>query len=102
MRPLVRTKAMDWTALTHASLDTDEKKAAFDVLDCITCPSDPNDPLYDVNKDVKRDELLAKNQFAVLKHQLRVKGLDTSGDKLEMLTRLNLHVIDPSIEYQQL
>lgn len=93
---------MDWTALTHASLDTAEKKEAFDILDCITCPNDPNDPLYDVNKDVRRDKLIATNEYSALKYQLMDKGLDSSGDKLEMLTRLNLHIIDPSIQYQQL
>lgn len=99
LKPLA---AIDWTALTHASMDDPEQKKAFETLDYITCPEDVNDPLYDVNKDVKRDELLAFHTYSGLKLVLREKGLDTSGDKLEMLTRLMLHTIDPSIEYHQL
>jgi hypothetical protein len=78
------------------------KASAMALLDCLTSPRDPNDPQYDVEKDIRRDNLLIANDYTELKSALRVKGLRTSGDKLEMITRLLLDAIDPSIKYDEL
>ena len=43
--------------------DDDEeelKREALDLLDCLTSPRDDDDPDYNVEKDVRRDELLAQ------------------------------------------
>lgn len=78
------------------------KQHALDLLDCITSPVDENDPQYDIEKDMRRDNLLRANDYTLLKSMLRDKGLRTSGDKLQMITRLLLHEIDPSIKYEEL
>jgi hypothetical protein len=80
----------------------DEKKHALELLDCITSPFDPDDPKYDVEKDVRRDELLRTNDYQELKLELKERGLRTSGDKLEMIIRLLLHVVDPSIDEKKM
>jgi hypothetical protein len=83
-------------------LNNDLKTNALALLDCLTSPKDPDDPLYDVEKDIRRDNLMLTNDYTELKSVLRAKGLRTSGDKLEMITRLLLDVIDPSIKYDEL
>eukprot|EP01035_Chromulina_nebulosa_P020091 gene20091-26087_t len=77
------------------------KAEAMDLLDCLTSPVDMDDPNYDVNRDIRRDEMLKLNDFESLKVELKRRGLKTSGDKLEMMIRLLLHIIDPSISYSQ-
>lgn len=61
-----------------------------------------DDPQYDVDKDIRRDELLLSNDYNELKGELRARGLRSSGDKLEMITRLLLHIVDPSIKFDQM
>lgn len=78
------------------------RKDALELLDCITSPKDEDDPAYDVVKDVRRDEVLFNNDHSALKVQLRERGLRQSGDKLEMIARLLLHIIDPTINYSQM
>ena len=78
------------------------KRDALELLDCLTSSRDENDPNYDVNKDIRRDEVLRRNDHALLKVQLKARGLRTSGDKLEMIVRLLLHIIDPAINYNEL
>ncbi len=86
----------------HAELEEySRKKEALDILDCLTSSNDPEDPSYDVQKDIRRDELLLANGYENLKHQLRAYDLPTSGDKLEMITRLLVHIIEPTISYDQ-
>ena len=80
----------------------DVKREALMLLDCLTSCKDPDDPEYDVEKDVRRDELLLANDYNDLKNDLRSRGLRTSGDKLEMITRLLLHIIDPSIKFDEM
>lgn len=93
---------LDWSTANQASMDNEDKKLAFEMLDYITCPVNKEDPDYDVQKDMKRDELLASTTYSGLKIALHKRELDTSGDKLEMISRILLHIIDPSIKYQQL
>ena len=78
------------------------KQEALDILDCLTCPKDESDPAYDVEKDVMRDELLQDTDYSELKTELRARGLRTKGDKLEMMIRMMLHVIDPSIDFNEM
>lgn len=80
----------------------DVKREALLLLDCLTSSKDPDDPEYDVEKDMRRDELLLANDYNDLKNDLRFRGLRTSGDKLEMITRLLLHIIDPSIKFDEM
>eukprot|EP01041_Mallomonas_annulata_P003589 gene3589-7133_t len=75
---------------------------ALSLLDCLTSTKDEDDPTYDVMKDIRRDNLLQSNDYQDLKLELRARGLRTSGDKLEMITRLLLHIIDPSINYNEM
>lgn len=77
-------------------------KVALDILDCLTSPKDDSDPQYDAEKDLRRDSLLLSNDYSQLKTILRKKGLRTSGDKQEMITRLLLHEIDPSIKFDEM
>ena len=81
---------------------TELQRGALSILDCLTSPRDETDPQYDVEKDVRRDEILANNDYNTLKVELRTRGLRTSGDKLEMITRLLLHIIDPSIKFNEM
>ena len=83
---------------------TDEslKLEALSLLDCLTSPRDEDDIEYDVMKDIRRDKLLELNDYQDLKLQLRSRGLRTSGDKLEMITRLLLHIIDPTVTFNEM
>ena len=87
---------------TKDAADEQMKKDALELLDCLTSPKNNNDPQYDLEKDVRRDELLAQNDYQELKVQLRARGLRTTGDKLEMITRLLLHIIDPAVNFNQM
>ena len=89
-------------ASTEGGEDQKLKKQALELLDCLTSPRDLDDPQYDVSKDMRRDEILRGNDYSALKVALRERGLRTSGDKMEMIVRLLLHIIDPSINYSQM
>ena len=82
--------------------DQELKKQALELLDCLTSPKDMEDPQFDINKDMRRDEIIQNNDYSSLKVALRERGLRTSGDQMEMIVRLLLHVIDPSINYNQM
>jgi hypothetical protein len=79
-----------------------KKKVALDLLDCLTCPKDPEDVNYNAEKDARRSNLLTSNDYNELKVELRTRGIKTSGDKVEMITRLLLHVIDPTIKFDEM
>jgi hypothetical protein len=81
--------------------DLEYKTDALDILDALTCTKDDTDPQYDVEKDVMRDELLVNTDYSALKVELRTRGLKTGGDKLEMMIRLMLHIIDPSVDLSE-
>ena len=81
--------------------DLQLRKDALELLDCITSPKDIDDPAYDVVKDMRRDDVLLNNDHSALKIELRARGLRQNGDKMEMIARLLLHIIDPTINYSQ-
>lgn len=78
------------------------RNKAMELLDCLTSTRNEDDPEYNFEKDMRRNDLLLANDYMDLKLELRRKGLKASGDKLEMITRLLLHHIDPSIKYDEL
>ena len=80
----------------------DERKLALELLDCLTSPYESEDPLYDVEKDVRRDQLLQTNDYHDLKLELRERGLRANGDKAEMMMRLLLHIVDPNLSFNAL
>jgi hypothetical protein len=82
--------------------DLQLRKDALELLDCITSPKDVDDPGYDVEKDMRREEVLLNNDHSALKIELRARGLRQNGDKMEMIARLLLHIIDPKINYSQM
>ena len=87
--------------------DTDDeqlqlRKDALELLDCITSPKNEDDPGYDIVKDMRRDQVLLSNDHSALKVELRARGLRQNGDKMEMIARLLLHIIDPTINYSQM
>jgi hypothetical protein len=77
----------------------DVKIEALNLLDVMTCPYDEDDPEYDVSKDLRRDNILLQNDYEHLKIELRSRGLRTNGDKPEMIMRLLLNIIDPSVKF---
>ena len=77
------------------------KTKALQLIDCLTSTNDPKHSDYDIEKDIRRDELLVNNDYGNLKVQLRMRGLDTSGDKTEMMIRLLLNVIDAKTQYSE-
>ena len=85
-----------------SDIEKEYKREALEILDCLTCPKDESDPAYDVEKDYRRDELLINTDYTELKMELKRRGLRTSGDKLEMMIRVMLHVIDPSVRFAQM
>ena len=87
--------------LSQNDPEYEKKMAALELLDVLTSTDDEDDPTYDVNKDIRRDNLLMNNDYHDLKIQLRKKGLKTGGDKEEMIARLLLHTIDPTINYME-
>lgn len=82
--------------------EDDKIKLAIELLDCLTSPVDENDPEYDLAKDLQRNELLRQNSYSQLKVELKSRGLRSSGDILEMMIRILLHTIDPSISFDGL
>jgi hypothetical protein len=80
---------------------TEAVNAALELLDCITSPKDSEDTMFDIEKDIRRSELLKYYDYNELKVELRRLNLITSGDKMEMITRILLHIIDPSIQYRE-
>jgi hypothetical protein len=78
----------------------DSRKMALEFLDCLTSPKDSNDPEYDYEKDARRSQLLSSTDYSELKVELRARGLDTSGDKMEMMLRLLVHIIDPTMNIE--
>ena len=82
--------------------DSNKKKLALDLLDCLTSPTESSDPEYNVEKDVRRDNLLLSNDYHNLKLELKERGLSTGGDKIAMIIRLLLHIIDPALDYNKL
>ena len=72
---------------------------AREVLDCLACPYFEEDPDYDPTKARRRDTILKSIDYTELKVELIQRGLSKQGDKVEMLTRLLLHILDPSIDY---
>ena len=94
---------------THTSEQKENNKPskqlieqALQLFDCLTSPKDQDDPQYDIDKDMRRDELLLANDYSSLKSELRRLGLRTSGDKLEMISRILIHTIDSSIQYDEM
>ena len=71
-------------------------------MDVLTSPRDSQDPEYDIEKDYRRDEMLRHTDYSELKLELRSRGLRTSGDKVEMMVRILLHTIDPTIDFKEL
>lgn len=82
--------------------ETISKDKALHLLDCLTSPRDPSDPQYDIDKDTTRANLLQNHDYSQLKVELYRRELDLSGDKMEMLTRFLLHIIDPSIKFNDM
>lgn len=78
------------------------KQHAIDLLECLTSPKSINEAGYDPEKDRRRTNLLLTNSYESLKIALRRKGLSTHGDKLEMISRLLLSVIDPDIDFNEM
>ncbi len=79
-----------------------QRRTALELLDCITASKDINDAEYDFDKDMRRNEILTHTDYSELKVELRSRGLKTGGDKVTMITRLLLHIIDPTVDLQEL
>jgi len=100
--PNVKSSSND---MEEAELDARQqqlRKNAMDLLDCLTSTRDLDSVEYDVEKDMRREEMLQQNDYNQLKIELGRRGLRTAGDKLEMMTRLLLHIIDPTINVNQM
>lgn len=77
------------------------RQEAFDLLDCLTCPRDYDHPEYDPEKMRRKEKLLRDIDYYELVQEMEFRGLSKLGDKVELITRLLLHVIDPSIKFEQ-
>lgn len=85
--------------------DDEEKEAlrlAYELLDCLTSTKDEDSPEYNMENDLRRDRVLMENDYGDLKMELKQRGLSTAGDKQEMMIRLLLSIIDPTINFQEL
>ena len=66
---------------THSSEQKENNKPSKQLveqakqLDCLTSPKDQDDPEYDIDKDMRRDELLLANDYSSLKSELHRLGL---------------------------
>lgn len=88
-------------SLTTAKESLEVKEKAMEVLDCLASPHSQKAEDFDVAKDIKRRSLISDLNYSDLKMTLKRKGLQTQGDKLEMITRLLINQIDPSVNYLQ-
>ena len=79
-----------------------QRRNALELLDCITSSKNIDDAEYDFDKDMRRNEILTHTDYSELKVELRARGLKTGGDKVTMITRLLLHLIDPTVDLQEL
>ena len=78
------------------------RRLSYELLDCLTATKDEDSPEYSLEKDMRRDRLLAENDYSDLKMELKSRGLSPSGDKQEMMIRLLLSILDPSINFREL
>jgi len=89
-----------------SSVEVDEeeemRRLSYELLDCLTATKDEDNPEYSLEKDMRRDRLLAENDYSDLKMELKSRGLSASGDKQEMMIRLLLSILDPSINFREL
>lgn len=86
--------------LSEAGLSEEAKakrKESLEALDALTAPLDKDDPDYDYSKVLLRNELVECVSHFDLKCELKARGMDYSGSKLEMMVRILLAEIDPSI-----
>lgn len=86
---------------THLPKNNEElKQKAYEILDCLACPYSMEDPDYDPIKAQRRDRIVSSLDYTELKFELIQRGLPKSGERVEMFTRLLLHIIDPTIDYR--
>ncbi len=81
--------------------DEETKRWALGLLDAITSPTEEADPDYDAKKATEARKLLSSFGYTELKVECKLRGLRTSGDKLEMLTRILLFIIDPTMKLNE-
>jgi len=79
--------------------DNVARKEALDILDCLTSTIDVEDAEFNENKYERRQNILNSVDYSDLKVELKTRGLKTGGDKLEMIIRLLLHIVDPQIKF---
>lgn len=77
-----------------------DKKQALDLLESLVSSDFSKDPSYDIEKESKKKSILAGVSYHDLKELLRFHGLDEVGDKMQMLVRYLLFIIDPSLKMQ--
>ena len=104
---LKRSKVDDGRVGTASAGDGEDeelavKQLAYELLDCLTSTKDDDSPEYNYQKDIRRDAVLRENDYTDLQIELKRRGLSTSGDKLEMMIRLLLHVVDPGMNFRDL
>lgn len=86
---------------THLPKNNEElKQKAYEILDYLACPYSMEDPDYDPIKAQRRDRIVSSLDYTELKFELIQRGLPKSGERVEMFTRLLLHIIDPTIDYR--
>jgi hypothetical protein len=85
---------------TKPQFSMQQQQRAKEMLDVLATPLDPDHPEYDESKIRKREKLLFANTYTDLKITLMKLGLRKSGDKIEMLTRMLLHIIAPTMNYE--
>ena len=81
--------------------DNVAKKEALEILDCLTSTIDVEDVEFDENNYERRLDILNSVDYSDLKVELKTRGLKTGGDKLEMVIRLLLHIVDPQIKFSE-
>lgn len=71
-RSTIRLLSSKSTSVNFSTAElSDEKKLALELLDCITSPTDSSDPQYNVEKDIRRDNLLLTNDYHDLKLEMK-------------------------------
>lgn len=90
-----------WQSPTDREYSDELKREALDLIDCLTSPRDIDDPNFDYQKDARRGQMLLANTYEDLRLELMRRGLRPSGDKTEMILKILLQVIDPSIIYEE-
>jgi hypothetical protein len=85
----------------HYDFTEAEREEAKEILAILATPTQPEHPDYDPIRAQKREDLIFTTSYTHLKLTLMRYGLRKNGEKVEMMTRMLLYIIDPRTNHEE-